>query len=68
MNKDEMEGKLKKAKGYVKDKAGEVTGNPDLEAEGEADRVEGEIQETGGEVRRKVGDTVKKVGDKIKGE
>jgi uncharacterized protein YjbJ (UPF0337 family) len=64
-NKDEMEGKWDQAKGWVKDKAGEVTNDPDLEAEGEADRVEGETQETWGKVKRGVGDTVDAIGDAI---
>ena len=34
MNRDEMQGKAEKAKGYIKDKAGEVLNDPDLEAEG----------------------------------
>lgn len=35
-NKDEVEGKWEQAKGYVKDKTGEVTNDPELEAEGAA--------------------------------
>jgi uncharacterized protein YjbJ (UPF0337 family) len=66
VNKDEMEGKWEKAKGYVKDKAGDVTGDTDLEAEGEAQRAGGKLQEKAGELRRKVGETVKDLGDKIK--
>ncbi|MGH9833008.1 MAG: CsbD family protein [Blastocatellia bacterium] len=44
-NKDELEGKGKQIKGKVKDKVGEIIGNPELEAEGEAERVEGWVQE-----------------------
>ena len=44
--------------GYVKDKAGEATKNPDLEAEGEAQRAGGEAQEMVGKARRKAGETV----------
>jgi len=43
-NKDEAEGKWEKTKGYVKDKAGELTNDEALEAEGEAHRVGGETQ------------------------
>jgi uncharacterized protein YjbJ (UPF0337 family) len=64
-NSDEMEGKLEKAKGWVKDKAGELTGNRELEAEGEADRAAGKTQETWGKVKHGVGDAVKAVGDAI---
>jgi uncharacterized protein YjbJ (UPF0337 family) len=64
-NKDEMEGKLDQASGAVKDKVGEVTGNRDLEAEGEAQRLGGNAQEGLGTARRKVGEAVEDIGDKI---
>lgn len=64
-NKDEMEGKVEQAKGWVKDKVGEVTNNPELEAEGEADRAEGNAQEGWGKVKRGVGDVVDDIGDAI---
>jgi uncharacterized protein YjbJ (UPF0337 family) len=64
-NSDETEGKLEQAKGWVKDKAGELTGNERLEAEGEAQRAEGKTQETWGKVKSGVGDAVKAVGDAI---
>ena len=66
-NKDEMEGKGKQIKGGIKDKVGEVTDNPDLEAEGEAERAGGKVQEGVGKVRRKAGDAVKDVGKAISG-
>ena len=64
-NRDEVDGKWEQAKGWVKDKAGEVTNNPDLEAEGETQRAEGKTQEGWGKVKRGVGDAVKAVGDAI---
>jgi uncharacterized protein YjbJ (UPF0337 family) len=64
-NKDEVEGKFEKGKGWVKDKAGEVMGDRSLEAEGEADRAAGETQETWGKFKRGVSDTVDSVGDAI---
>jgi uncharacterized protein YjbJ (UPF0337 family) len=64
-NEDEIKGKAKKAWGDVKDKAGEVTGDPNLEAEGEADRAEGDIQDKFGQGRRKVGEKISEVGKKI---
>ncbi|MGH7391821.1 MAG: CsbD family protein [Candidatus Rokuibacteriota bacterium] len=67
MNKDEMEGKWEKAKGKVKETAGEVTGDPDLEAEGAAQQDAGEAQDTLGKARRKAGEAIEDVGDKIKG-
>ncbi len=64
-NKDEIEGKGKQIKGNVKDKVGEWTGNPDLEAEGEAENAEGEVQEQIGKLRRKTGEAIEEVGKAI---
>jgi len=60
-NKDEVKGKGKQIKGAIKDKIGEVTNNPRLEAEGEAERLQGQVQEKVGKGRRKVGKAVAKV-------
>lgn len=65
-NKDEVEGKWEQAKGWVKDKAGEVTNDPELEAEGEAQNAAGDAQETWGKVKRNVGDAVESVGEAIR--
>lgn len=64
-NDDEVDGKFEKAKGTVKDKVGEWTDNPDLEAEGETQRAAGETQETWGKFKRGVSDAVDSVGDAI---
>jgi uncharacterized protein YjbJ (UPF0337 family) len=61
-NKDEVKGKAKQIKGAIKDKVWEVTNNPSLEAEGEAERREGKVQEKVGKLRRKVGEIVVKAG------
>jgi uncharacterized protein YjbJ (UPF0337 family) len=58
MDKDEIKGKIEKAKGYVKDKAGELTKDQELEAEGEAERTSGTIKEKIGEAKRKVGEAL----------
>jgi len=65
-NKDELEGKWEQTKGAVKDKVGEITNDPELESEGEAQRAGGDIQETYGKAKRKVGETIEDIGDKIK--
>ena len=64
-NKDEAEGKWEQVKGTVKEKVGGVTGDRDLEAEGEVQNAEGETQETWGKFKRGVGDTIDAVGDAI---
>ncbi len=61
----QLEGKWEQAKGTVKDKVGEATGDRDLEAEGKVQNAEGETQETWGKTKRKVGDAVDAVGDTI---
>ena len=66
-NKDEVKGKGKQIKGKMKDKAGEVFNDPELEAEGEAEHLAGKVQEKGGEARRKVGEVVEKAGKAISG-
>ena len=64
-NKDEVEGKWEKAKGWVKDKAGEATNDPELEAEGEAQNAGGHVQEGWGKLKHGVSDAVHEVGDAI---
>ena len=61
MEREEMKGKIDRAKGYVKDKAGEISDNPELEAEGEAERAGGELREGYGAAKRKVKDAADKV-------
>ena len=64
-NRDEAEGKWEQTKGTVKDKVGEVTGDRDLEAEGEVQHAEGEAQEGWGSVKRGVSNVVHDIGDAI---
>jgi uncharacterized protein YjbJ (UPF0337 family) len=54
MNRDEIKGKAEKAKGYVKDKAGELLNDPELEVEGEIERAVGTAREGVGHAKRKI--------------
>jgi uncharacterized protein YjbJ (UPF0337 family) len=63
MEREEIKGKAERAKGWVKDKAGEITNNPDLEAEGEVEQAEGQLREGYGAAKRKVKETVDEVTD-----
>jgi uncharacterized protein YjbJ (UPF0337 family) len=63
MNRDEIKGKAEKAKGYVKDKAGEILNDPDLEAEGEIERAEGTLREGYGRAKRKVQEGIEDVAE-----
>ena len=49
---DKLEGALHDAKGTLKEKVGQVTNNPDLEAEGLVEKVSGKIQKKIGEVEK----------------
>jgi len=60
VNKDHIEGKTKEATGRAKDKAGEMTGNEDLEARGEAERVEGKTQGAWGKAKDAIRDAAKR--------
>jgi uncharacterized protein YjbJ (UPF0337 family) len=64
-NKDEIKGKVDRAKGNVKETAGRVFNDRELENEGAADRAGGELREGFGTARRKVGEAVEDVGDAI---
>ena len=63
MNRDEIRGKAEKAKGYIKEKAGELTDNPDLEAEGKIDRASGAVRETFGKAKRKVKESIEELAE-----
>ena len=64
--KDEVKGKLNRAKGQAKQSIGNATGNDRLRDEGAADRAAGSVQEGVGKAKRKVGDAVKDLGNRIK--
>jgi uncharacterized protein YjbJ (UPF0337 family) len=52
---DNAEGNWHKMKGKIKEVAGKIVGNRDLEAEGKAENVEGKVQEKIGEIKDVVG-------------
>jgi uncharacterized protein YjbJ (UPF0337 family) len=59
MDKDRIEGQLKKAKGAVKEGFGKVTGDTKTQAEGKADKVEGAVQNAVGGAKDTVRDASK---------
>lgn len=63
MNRDEMKGKAEKAKGYVKEEAGEILNDPDLEAEGKTERAGGKLREGFGKAKEKVNDVADNILD-----
>lgn len=53
--KDQVAGKLHEAKGAVKEKAGELTNDPELQDKGTAEKVGGKAQKKVGEVEKVIG-------------
>ncbi len=60
MNKDQVKGRVEQAKGSVKEVAGKVVGNKNLEAEGKVDKVVGKTQAAYGDLKKDVKDAIKK--------
>ena len=52
---DRAAGKLHVVKGKVKEKAGQVSGNSKLEAEGTGEKVGGKVREVVGKIEKSVG-------------
>jgi len=50
--KDNAEGKMHQVKGTIKEVAGRIIGNKDLESEGKDEHTEGKIQEKLGEIKK----------------
>lgn len=49
---DKVEGKLHEAKGKVKEKIGQATNDPELEAEGVDEKLGGKVQNKVGQVKQ----------------
>lgn len=60
MHKDEAAGLGKQVKGSLKDAAGGLTGDENLQAEGKLDKAEGKVQQKVGEVKEGVRDALKR--------
>jgi uncharacterized protein YjbJ (UPF0337 family) len=53
--RDEIEGKFHDVKGKVKEKAGQLANDPNLEAEGQAEKIAGIVQSKIGQVKKALG-------------
>jgi len=53
--KDELEGNLHELKGKVKQEVGHAVNDPNLEAEGQAEKIDGKIQKKVGKVEKVLG-------------
>lgn len=63
MNKDQIKGRAEETKGKVKEIAGKVVGNKELEAEGKVQNIAGKTQAGYGDLKEDVKDEVKKATD-----
>jgi uncharacterized protein YjbJ (UPF0337 family) len=54
--KDKAEGRFHEVKGKVKEVAGKLSNNPQLEAEGTGEKIAGKVQAKVGEVKKVFGD------------
>jgi uncharacterized protein YjbJ (UPF0337 family) len=52
---DRATGKIHEVKGAIRQKAGELTKNPDLEADGIAEKNAGKVQNVVGKIEKAVG-------------
>jgi uncharacterized protein YjbJ (UPF0337 family) len=52
---DQTEGRFHKIKGRVKEMAGKITDDPQLEAEGKAENTAGKVQEKIGQIKKVLG-------------
>ena len=52
-HEDKLKGKAKEAMGSVREKAGEMTGNEEMEAEGKAQKAEGKLEGLKGDAKGK---------------
>lgn len=53
--KDQVAGKAHELKGAVKEKVGRATNNPNLEVEGQDEKLGGKIQKKAGQVEKVLG-------------
>jgi len=53
--RDQAEGKFHKAKGKLKEMAGQITDNPKLEVKGKAEKIAGKVQEKIGQIKKVFG-------------
>jgi uncharacterized protein YjbJ (UPF0337 family) len=59
MDKDRIKGTGKKAAGSVKETAGKVTGDTELEAKGTAEKTAGKVQNAAGGLKDAARDAIK---------
>jgi uncharacterized protein YjbJ (UPF0337 family) len=59
MDKEHVKGAADKAKGAIKDAAGKVTGDKQLQSEGKMDKAKGDVHNAAGDVKDAVKNATK---------
>jgi uncharacterized protein YjbJ (UPF0337 family) len=59
MDKEHVKGAADKAKGAIKDTAGKVTGDKELQSEGKMDKAKGDVHNAAGDVKDAVKNATK---------
>jgi uncharacterized protein YjbJ (UPF0337 family) len=52
---DMATGKLHEVQGAIRQQVGKITENPDLEADGQAEKIVGKVQTLAGKIQKKIG-------------
>ena len=65
---EQAAGTGQKIKGKFKEGAGKLTGDQNLEAEGQMDQAEGNVREKAGKLGRSISDEAERAGEKLRGE
>ncbi len=65
---EQVGGKMENLKGKIKEGAGKLTGDRDLEAEGQVDQAEGTLRDKAGKAVRNVHDAGERLGEKLRGD
>ena len=50
--KDQVKGKMHEIKGSVKKEVGKMADRPDIEAEGESEKIAGKVQKKAGQIKK----------------
>ena len=61
MNRTQVKGRVKEAKGFIKEVAGKLVGNEKLEAKGKVQKILGEAQAEIGDIKQRAKDSKKRV-------
>jgi uncharacterized protein YjbJ (UPF0337 family) len=64
MNQDQIKGRVEETKGKIKETTGRVTGKPDLENRGTAEKIAGKVQKNFGDAKERVKDEMDDMEDK----